>query len=916
MQSAQQHAILSVKKRDGSKIEFDSKKIAKAIFSAFSDVFEVSDNIESNSSFKQEALRITKTVIENLEELNSHCLDIEEIQDAIEKELMRVGHHEVAKSYILFRNNRKKSRDLKKALESESNHRILEIKKTLNRACKGINEEFSIREIIEETVSHLYDGATKEETHNALLLTVKSMIEKDPAYNRLSAKLLLNTIYDEVFGSEENIKTLHHTKFIEYIEKGIQYGKLDPNLRSFNLKVIAENIAPERDSFFQYQGIQTLYDRYLLHEEGQRFETPQFFWMRVAMGIALAEKSEKEMWALKFYDILSNFRFVSSTPTLFNAGTNHPQLSSCYISTTKDDLDHIFKVISDNAKLSKWAGGIGNDWTNVRAAGARIKGTNGLTQGIIPFLKVANDTALAVNQGGKRRGSFCAYLEVWHLDIEEFIELRKNTGDDRRRTHDMNIATWISDLFMERVLDNGIWTLFNPSETPELHSLYGEEFKNKYLEYEAKALENKLKQYKKISAVDLWKKMITMLFETGHPWITFKDPSNIRSTQSHAGVIHSSNLCTEILLNTSEEETAVCNLGSINLSNHITNHEIDRDRLKQTISYAMRMLDNVIDINFYPTIEAKNSNHKNRPVGLGAMGFQEALYQLRIPYDSDAAISFADKTQEIISYYAILSSCELAKERGTYATYEGSKWSKGLLPIDTLKILIDSRKHTLDVDTSQSLDWEPVREALKNYGIRNSNTMAIAPTATIAQITGTTQSIEPTFSHLFVKSNLSGEFCCINEYLVNDLKALSLWDSEMIDDLKYFDGSIQEIHRIPEHIKKLYKTSFEIDPYWLIECASRRQKWIDMGQSLNLYISEPSGKKLSEMYIYAWKKGLKTTYYLRSKSATQVEKSTIDINRRGIQPRWMKSTSASSNIEIKRNQACGLSDDGTCESCQ
>ncbi len=640
--------------------------------------------------------------------------------------------------------------------------------------------------------------------------------------------------------------------------------------------------------------------------------------MRVSMGLALNEGEQKNKRAIEFYNILSEFYFTSSTPTLFNSGTLHSQLSSCYLSTVMDDLHHIFKVVADDAQLSKWAGGIGNDWTNVRATGARIKGTNGTSQGVIPFLKVANDTAVAVNQGGKRKGAMCAYLETWHLDIEDFLELRKNTGDERRRTHDMNTANWIPDLFMKRVQEGGMWTLFSPNDVPDLHDLYGTAFEKKYVEYEKQAEAGTIKLHKKVEALQLWRKMLSMLFETGHPWITFKDPSNIRSPQDHVGVVHSSNLCTEILLNSSAEETAVCNLGSINLVKHTTEKGLNEKQLSQTVRTAIRMLDNVIDINFYPTIEAQNANLRHRPIGLGIMGFQDALYIQNISYASHKAVSFADKSMEMISYYAILASTELAQEKGAYPTYKGSKWDRGLLPIDTIDLLEKERGMKIDIDRSTSMDWDKVRAAVQKYGMRNSNTMAIAPTATIGNITGATPSNEPVYKHLFVKSNLSGEFTVVNPYLIDKLKSLSLWDAEMIDDLKYFDGTIREIERIPEEVKQQFLTAFEIEPEWIIECAARRQKWIDMGQSLNLYLAEPSGKKLHQMYTLAWEKGLKTLYYLRSLGATQIEKSTVDINKRGLQPRWMKNKSASSNVEVVRDEdkpkVCNLGED--CESCQ
>ena len=660
----------------------------------------------------------------------------------------------------------------------------------------------------------------------------------------------------------------------------------------------------------------------MLHIEGRRIEAPQYFWMRVAMGLSINEGESKNERAIEFYNVLSSFRFTSATPTLFNSGTCHPQLSSCYLSTVDDDLDHIFKVIADNAKLSKWAGGLGNDWTNIRATNSHIKGTNGQSQGVIPFLKVVSDTAVAVNQGGKRKGAVCSYLETWHMDVEEFLDLRKNTGDDRRRTHDMHTANWIPDLFMKRVYEEQEWTLFSPDETPDLHDLYGQAFEERYEQYEQLAEQGKIRMTKRVPAVDLWRKMLTRLFETGHPWITFKDPSNIRSPQDHKGVVHSSNLCTEILLNTSKEETAVCNLGSINLLNHVSDGKLDLEKLEATVATAVRMLDNVIDINFYPTDEAKNANKHHRPVGLGLMGFQDAIAACGISYASDDAVEFADRSMEAISYYAIMGSSKLAQERGVYGSYEGSKWDRGLLPIDTVEMLEKERGLPVEMDRSATLDWAAVRKQVAEHGVRNSNVMAIAPTATISTIVGVTQSIEPTYKHLFVKSNLSGEFVQVNINLVNELKDRGLWCDDLLEAIKYYDGSLGEIQGLPEDIKNRYATAFEIDPKWIIECASRRQKWIDMGQSLNLYMGQPSGKKLDEMYRMAWSKGLKTTYYLRSLGATQVEKSTVDINKFGVQPRWMKNQSASSEMVVARKierqpevQQCSV-DNPDCEACQ
>ncbi len=752
-------------------------------------------------------------------------------------------------------------------------------------------------------------------------MSARSKIEKESAYSQVAARLLLDVIYRETMGlpaSDSTLLKAHRQYFKKYVKEAISCGRVTPQLLDFDLDELSQAIQLQRDDLFTYLGLQTLYDRYFLHHEQRRLETPQIFWMRVAMGLSLNEGEQKNKRAIEFYNVLSQFYFTSSTPTLFNSGTLHSQLSSCYLSTVMDDLHHIFKVVADDAQLSKWAGGIGNDWTNVRATGAQIKGTNGTSQGVIPFLKVANDTAVAVNQGGKRKGAMCAYLETWHLDIEDFLELRKNTGDERRRTHDMNTANWIPDLFMKRVRDGGNWTLFSPNDVPDLHDLYGSAFESRYAEYEKMVDEGKIKLFKRLEAMQLWRKMLSMLFETGHPWITFKDPSNIRSPQDHMGVVHSSNLCTEILLNSSADETAVCNLGSVNLPKHLGANGLDEKLLASTIRTAVRMLDNVVDINFYPTIEAKNSNLRHRPIGLGCMGFQDALYMQNISYASHAAVEFADKSMEMISYYAILASTELAQERGTYATFKGSKWDRGYLPIDTIDLLEQERKVKVDVDRSSSLNWDPVRAAVKKYGMRNSNTMAIAPTATIGNITGVIPSIEPMYKHLFVKSNLSGEFTITNPHLVERLKQVGLWDEEMIDDLKYFDGSILEIERVPAEIKTLFPTAFEIEPEWVIECGARRQKWIDMGQSLNHYLAEPSGKKLHQIFMLSWEKGLKTNYYLRTLGATQIEKSSVDINKRGLQPRWMKSKSASSNIIIDREdsapKACTLGE--ACESCQ
>lgn len=754
---------------------------------------------------------------------------------------------------------------------------------TIREACRGLDKVVSWEKIVGETAKNLFDGMPAKKIMTAAIMAARAFIELEPAYSQVTARLLLQSLFEEVLGYNVSLanRKLEYVKYLpKYLERGILAGRLDAKLSTeFHLDQIAAAFIPERDEKFTFLGLQTLYDRYFIHVEDTRIELPQIFWMRVAMGLALVEKTKEDrtQWALKFYEVLSNFDFVSSTPTLFNSGTPYPQLSSCFLTTVPDDLGMIYKCLRDNALLSKFSGGLGNDWTPVRGLGARIKGTNGNSQGVVPFLKVANDTAIAVNQGGKRKGAVCSYLETWHIDIEEYLELRKNTGDDRRRTHDMNTANWIPDLFMKRVEARQDWTLFSPEETPDLHDIYGAEFEAAYTAYEAKAARGEVKNFKKVPAVDIWRKMLTMLFETGHPWITFKDPSNLRSPQQHVGVVHSSNLCTEILLNTSDKETAVCNLGSVNMAAHMdpVTKKLLPEKLKETVSVAMRMLDNVIDQNLYPVPEARESNLKHRPVGLGIMGFQDALYMMRLPYDSNEAVAFADESMELISYSAIVASTELAKERGAYTTFAGSLWDEGILPQDSIENLERERGQKVEMDRSAKLDWAPVREAIRTHGMRNSNCMAIAPTATISNIAGVSQSIEPTYKNLFVKSNMSGEFTIINPYLVEDLKERGLWSPEIMTAIKRYDGELDPIPAIPADLKALYRTAFAVEPKWLIECASRRQKWIDMGQSLNLYMAQPSGKKLDEMYKLAWKKGLKTTYYLRSLGASTIEKSTL-----------------------------------------
>ncbi len=929
---------VKVKRKDGSTVRFNPMKIASTV----EESFRRCKNVEgpSGSLIVDAVNLIMQKVVAKVVSLAKlvEAVPVDAIQDEIEHQLMLEGYFAAAKDFILNRASlgEQSATSLEETIQEDVNQRqfitindnghktfITEAKlyQRLKFACRGLEDLTSADELLEDSVKNFYEEMKETEIDQANIMAARARIEIEPAYSKIASRLLLDVLYRETMNIPADspiLESNHRQYFKEYLHKGISLDRISPLLLEFDLDKLSQAIQIQRDDQFCYLGLQTLYDRYFIHDNEKRLETPQIFWMRVAMGLAIQEKEQKNQRAIEFYNLLSSFAFTSSTPTLFNSGTCHSQLSSCYLSTIMDDLSHIFKIVADDAQLSKWAGGIGNDWTNVRATGAQIKGTNGKSQGIIPFLKVANDTAVAVNQGGKRKGAMCAYLETWHLDIEDFLELRKNTGDERRRTHDMNTANWIPDLFVKRVIENGNWTLFSPSDAPDLHDLYGKAFETRYTEYEKQAAEGKIKLFKKIEALQLWRKMLSMLFETGHPWITFKDPSNIRSSQDHVGVVHSSNLCTEILLNTSQSETAVCNLGSISLPMHMTENGLDEKKLAATIRTAVRMLDNVININFYPIEEAKNANLKHRPIGLGIMGFQDALYMQNISYASHEAVQFADRSMEMISYYAILASSELAEEKGTYSSYKGSKWDRGLLPIDTIDLLEQERGMPVEMDRSSTMNWNLVRESVRKHGMRNSNTMAIAPTATISNITGVSQSIEPMYKHLFVKSNLSGEFTIPNTYLVEKLKKLDMWDANMLDDLKYFDGSIAEIERIPEEIKKIFLTAFEIDPEWMIECASRRQKWIDMGQSLNLYLFEPSGKKLHQMYILSWNKGLKTNYYLRSLAATQVEKSTTDINKRGLQPRWMKSKSASSNVQVDRDVAkpmsCSL--DSGCESCQ
>lgn len=931
---------LRIIKRNGKVVPFEEDKIKVAVTKAF--LANESGNAAASERIHRKVEEITAEVQEIFKRRmpSGGTLHIEEIQDQVELQLMRNEEYVVARKYILYREERAAERTKDTPQQTNVDAPKISVTKkdgtqvpldidrlasVVNHACDGL-EDVSADKILEESIKNLYDGVSISDMKSALVMSARTKVEQEPNYSYVTARILLDELRSEALSflgiaeesSHPEMENYYPMAFKAYISKGVELEMLDPALKDFDLKKLGEAIDHDRDYQFTYLGLQTLYDRYFIHYQDTRYELPQIFFMRVAMGLAV-EEDQKEERAIEFYRLLSSFDYMSSTPTLFNSGTLRPQLSSCYLTTIPDDLDGIFGAMKDNALLSKWAGGLGNDWSPVRALGSYIKGTNGKSQGVVPFLKVANDTAVAVNQGGKRKGAMCAYLETWHLDIEEFLDLRKNTGDDRRRTHDMNTANWVPDLFMKRVELDKNWTLFSPGETPDLHDLTGLAFEKRYEEYEALAAEGKMDQHKTIPAKDLWRKMLTMLFETGHPWITFKDSCNLRSPQQHIGVIHSSNLCTEITLNTSNDEIAVCNLGSVNLPQHMKDGVLDQEKVKRTVTTALRMLDNVIDINYYSVDTAKNSNLKHRPVGMGLMGFQDALYMQDAPYCSDAAIEFADRSMEVISYYAIHASSELAKERGTYPSYDGSLWSQGIFPKDSIDILEKNRgSEFIKVDRSETLDWEQLRAKVKKDGMRNSNVMAIAPTATISNITGVTQSIEPTYQNLYVKSNLSGEFTIVNPHLVRKLKALDLWDDVMINDLKYFEGSLSEISRIPDDIKKLFSTAFEVEPRYIVESASRRQKWIDQAQSLNLYIGNANGKKLDLTYRMAWYSGLKTTYYLRSIAATTTEKSTINqgsLNAVSAQAESTPEVPHELGTPAPVPEACSL-DDPDCEACQ
>jgi ribonucleoside-diphosphate reductase alpha chain len=920
---------LYVMRRDNKTlVPFNTDKIKIAITKAYLAV--EGDNAAASRRVHEVVEELTNLVDKTISRyLNSGgVVRVEEIQDQVELVLMRSGLHKVARTYILYREERRLAREAKPDTTRSNALQITldngkkvpldekRLEQTIALACRDL-EDVDPKSILQETIRNIFDGIKVSDLRKALIMSARTKIELEPNYSFVAARLLLEDLQDEAFKflalptpeNEQEKATLYPQAFKQYILKGIELELLSPELATFDLDLLADTLVLDRDRQFTYLGLQTLYDRYFLHHRDVRFEMSQAFFMRVAMGVSIKEE-DKNARAIEFYHLLSTFDYMSSTPTLFNSGTLRPQLSSCYLSTVPDDLEGIYNALRDNALLSKFAGGLGNDWTPVRGMGAHIKGTNGKSQGVVPFLKVANDTAVAVNQGGKRKGALCSYLETWHMDIEEFLELRKNTGDDRRRTHDMNTANWIPDLFMKRVMENKEWTLFSPDEVPDLHDLTGLAFDIAYEKYEKKAEAGIIRNAKKVPAVNLWRKILSMIFETGHPWVTFKDPCNIRSPQQHAGVIHSSNLCTEITLNTSVDEIAVCNLGSINLAQHVTENGLDREKLQKTIQTAIRMLDNVIDVNYYSVIQARRSNMRHRPIGLGLMGFQDALYKANIAYTSQEAVEFADQTMECISYYAILASTHLAEERGVYSSFEGSLWSKGILPIDSIAMLASYRGKYLELDTSSKMDWTGLRERVKTVGMRNSNVMAIAPTATISNICGVAQSIEPTYQNLYVKSNLSGEFTVVNPYLVKDLKKLNLWDEVLVNDLKYFNGSVQQIDRIPAALKAKYATAFEIDPKWLIEAGARRQKWIDQAQSLNIYIDKPSGKKIDEVYKLAWYRGLKTTYYCRTLGASDAEKSTVTRSTLNAVNADMNQTALTVNAGV-----CPI-DDPSCEACQ
>ncbi len=928
-------ALHHIKKRNGTIAVFDSRKIDHAIAKAFEAVRGKAD--------LEKTKVLSENVVENIETRFGNAIpEVEGVQDLVERVLMENGFFDVAKAYILYR---ERHRELRQERQKELWDRIDQGKLSVTKrdgskqtfshaklvhsfaqACKGFEGVVDVQQIVRQCEAGLYDGISSKEISQLTVNTAKSYIERDPAFESITARLFLANLYQEAFRgghSEEELEKAYRSAFVQNVQREVEVGLLAKEMLDFDLEKLSEKIVIERDLLLGYRGLQTLYDRYFLvdRERARRLEAPQMFWMRVAMGLASKEEAKEER-AVEFYEVMSALRYVPSTPTLLNTATRFPQLSSCFLTTVEDDLEHVFKTFANNAMLSKWSAGLGNDWTNVRAAGSIVQSSGVEMQGVVPFLRVANDTTIAINRSGKRRGATCAYLETWHFEIEDFLDLRKNTGDERRRTHDMNTANWIPDLFMKRVQDDGEWTLFSPNEVPELHHLYGKAFEEKYCKYEEMARRGEIKLHKTLRAKDLWKKMLTSLYETGHPWIVFKDPCNIRSPQDHVGVVHSSNLCTEITLNTSREEIAVCNLGSVNLSKHVLNGKWNEALLRDTVKTAVRMLDNVIDINFYPIPETKTSNMRHRPIGLGVMGFQDALYAMNVNFDSDEMVELADESMEIIGYYSILASSELAKERGKYESYNGSKWDRNIFPLDSLDLLEKERGVPIEIPRTARLDWNKVRESVKQCGMRNSNCLAIAPTATIANIAGCFPSIEPIYKNIYVKSNMSGEFTVVNHYLVEDLKELGLWNQTMLELVKAHDGNLQNISMIPSALKNKYKETFEIDAEWLVKAAAARGKWIDQSQSLNIFTSTTSGKRLSDIYLYAWKKGLKTTYYLRTLGASSIEKSTVGLQQQKnvvvespSAPKIAQTIVAGSGETVSEVKAC-LLDDPTCEACQ
>jgi ribonucleoside-diphosphate reductase alpha chain len=915
-------------RRNGHVVPWIPEKIAVAVRMAF-----LSLDVDAAP-----AERVAAGVTRRVADLGQAIIGIEEVQDLVQEELMRQGHYKVAQNYILYRAYRARVREEQATqppvVDDRQEAMILvkagdgstylwngeELRKRIAFAAAGLELVRTADEIEAELRRGLFNEITEADLRKTIELNAKSLVEVDADFAKFAARICLSYIYEEVLGwsivrdGVAQLKEFHRAKFAAYVERGIAIGRLSPDLRKYDLAKLAAALDPAADLDFELLGVQTMYDRYLIIDKtvkpARRLETPQFFWMRVAMGLFLREEKNREDWVIRLHALYKSRRFCSSTPTLFNAGTLHSQLSSCYLYQVNDTIESIMiRGIAENAFLSKWAGGLGGSWTSVRGTGSYIKGTNGESQGIIPFLKLHNDQLVAVNQGGKRRGSGCAYLETWHNDIEDFLELRKNTGDDRRRTHDMNTANWIPDLFMKRLKNRQPWTLFLSNEVPDLHETFGADFEKRYVAYEALAKQGKVFG-KEIPAIELWKKMLGMIFETGHPWITFKDPCNVRSPQDHVGVIHSSNLCTEITLNTSAEETAVCNLGSVVLDSHLkADGSIDHAMLRETVTVAVRALDNVIDINFYPTKAAEVSNLRHRPVGMGVMGLQDCLYRRDISFASEAAVEFNDEIMEAVAYYAYDTSADLAAERGTYSSYKGSKWDRGLLPQDTIDLLERERGEPIEVKRGGRMDWAPVRAKIAKQGMRNSNVLAIAPTATISNIVGSSPCIEPTYKNLFVKSNLSGEFTELNGYLVRDLKKLGLWNQDMMQQIKYFDGELKDIPEIPQAIKDKYLTAFTIENKWLIDAAARRQKWIDQAQSLNLFLPTPDLKMLSHMYQYAWRTGLKTTYYLRTLGASNIEKATVEKAPKPAKKEYTAEEKNACSIEAMRNG-------GTCEACQ